>query len=97
MKYNGCAIHADYDLMVVCNASADGEIGFTTKEEQRSLFTKAESMLNMRFHSQMIQHGSEFMYEEGVGARETEQVYFFGPGRRFKLGHSSMPRKAMTH
>jgi len=51
----------------------------------------------MRFNTKMIQHVSEFMYKDGVGSRETEQVYFFGPKRRFKLSYSSMPKKAMAH
>lgn len=97
VKLHGCAIHADYDLMVVCRTGSDGEIGFTTLEEQKMLFTKAASMLNQRLGSPMIQHGAEFMWDGGVGARESEQVYFFGTGRRFRLGHSSMPKKAMAH
>lgn len=97
VKYHGNAIHADYDLMAVCNAGADGEIGYTTEEDQKGLFTRVERLLNMRFNTKMIQHGSEFMYKDGVGARETESVYFFGPNRKFKLSYSSMPKKAMAH
>jgi len=97
LKYHGCAIHADYDLMALCNTGQDGEIGFTSEEDQKELFPKVERLLNMRFNTKMIQHVSEVMYKEGVGERKTEQVYFFGPKRRFKLSYSSMPKKAMAH
>ena len=32
------------------------------------------------------------MWTGGVGARELEWVFWFGPGRRFHRGPSSMPR-----
>ena len=92
VKYNGNAIHADFDLMQVCNAGADDKMVFTTEEDEKRLFKEVEHLLNSRFRPPMIQHGSEFMYKEAVGARESEAVYYFGPNRKFQVGHSSMPK-----
>ena len=39
----------------------------------------------------MVQHGTEFMYDKGVGGRAFEWVLWFGPKRRFERGPSSMP------
>jgi hypothetical protein len=96
VKFRGSAIHADFDLMVVCKADPNGSMAFTTPEEQVALSTEAQKLLNQRFGTPMIQHGTEFAWTGGVGARETENVLFFGPNRRFQLGKSSMPQKAGT-
>ena len=40
----------------------------------------------------MVQYPTEFMWDQGVGAREFEYVLWFGPGRRFNRGASSMPK-----
>jgi hypothetical protein len=53
-------------------------------------------LVNNKIGCKMIQHGSEFEWKGGVGARESEQVYFFGPNRQFKVAMSSMPTKAGT-
>jgi hypothetical protein len=40
----------------------------------------------------IIQHGAEFDWE-GRGAGESERIFWFGPGYRFKASFSSMPEK----
>jgi hypothetical protein len=97
VKSRGAAIHADFDLMVVCKADSSGAMAYTSPEEQTELSEQVGKLLNQRFGSPMIQHGSEFSWTGGVGARESENVLFFGPNRRFQLGKSSMPKKAVAH
>ena len=92
VRQQGQAIFADFDLMAVSRSNERGEHLFTSNLEERLLFGKLERFLNQRLGAPMIQHGSEFMWEGGVGAREFEQVFWFGPGRRFKLAFSSMPK-----
>ncbi len=92
VKHFGKAIHADFDQMAICVADKDGKMGNTSGEQQKQLFAEVEKTLNREFRTPMIKHGAEFMYTEGVGARESESVYWFGPNRKFQLGHSSMPK-----
>lgn len=92
VKYNGQAIYADFDLMAVNRSNENGDFVPTTLQEETDLFNAIAPLLNKGFGSQMIQHGAEFMWEGGVGARESEYVYWFGPGRRFQVGTSSMPK-----
>ena len=92
VRQQGQAIHADYDLMAISKSNERGEHLFTTNSEERALFNKVGKQLNRRFGTVMIQHGSEFMWMGGVGARESEFVLWFGPARRFIRGLSSMPK-----
>ena len=88
---NGCRIFADYDLMLINRTNANGDFLFTSEEEQKELFDKVAPEINKALKVPMIQHGAEFMWKGGVGARESESVFFFGPGRRFRVERSSMP------
>ena len=92
VRQQGQAIHADFDLMAINRSNERGEHLFTTNAEEKALFSRVEGYLNTRFGSPLIQHGSEFMWSGGVGARESEYVLWFGPGRRLKRSHSSMPK-----
>jgi hypothetical protein len=91
LTFNGQRIHADFDLMAINKANRAGDFLFTTYEEQVALYEQVEPVLNAGFRTKMIQHGAEFMWKGGLGARESEFVHWFGPGRRFKIGASSMP------
>jgi len=91
VKYSGSAIFADYDLMAISRSSQEGEMLFTTDAQQKELFAKVEPLLRQGLRLPMIQHGTEFMWTGGVGAREFEWVLWFGPGHRFNRGQSSMP------
>lgn len=90
VKLGGSAIFADFDLMAISRSNASGERLFTSEQEERELFTAVEPILARGLGVPMIQHGTEFSYE-GVGARPSEQVFWFGPGRRFEAWPSSMP------
>jgi hypothetical protein len=63
------------------------------RSEAEALFEKVKPALNSKFGVDMIQHGAEFMWRKGVGARASEWVYWFGPGHRFDRSLSSMPPK----
>lgn len=97
----GSFLFADYDLMAICRANAMGEMLFTSNDEATKLSSAARGRLNELFKRivgvEMIQHGSEFEWAGGVGARESELVYWFGPGRRFHVGTSSMPKSPDFH
>ena len=92
VRKNGARIFADFDLMLINRANEKGEIIFTSEEEQEILFASVQPAINLGLGVPMIQHGAEFMWKGGVGARESELVFFFGPGRRFKVEQSSMPK-----
>ncbi|GAB3203356.1 hypothetical protein ABID22_000882 [Pontibacter aydingkolensis] len=96
VKFAGKAIHADFDLMTLSKAGNNGEFVFTSTHEENSLFRVVRPMLNHYLGSEMIQHGSEFMWKDGVGGRESERVFYFGPKRQFKIAHSSMPTDKET-
>jgi len=91
VKKNGSPIFADYDLMAICKAGPDGRLARTTKHEEGALFIPIRRELNAAFGVPMIQHGAEFMWNKGVGAREREFVLWFGPKRQFRQDISSMP------
>ncbi len=91
VRLHGSAIHADFDLMTITLAGEDGGMAFTSRAQMQDLVTKVQPQLNSLLRTPMIQHGPEFDYDAGVGARDSEQVFFFGPNRRFILSHSSMP------
>ncbi len=94
LKYQGAAIHADYDLMNISRADKNGKFAFTSENEELALFNQARPLLNAGFGAEMIQHGTEFSWTDGVGAREREQVLYFGPNRKFMQATSSMPQGA---
>ena len=92
VKLDGSAIFADYDLMTIVRSNDRGDWLFTSEAEQRTLFATLEPLLARGLGMKMIQHPTEFMWKGGLGARETERVLWFGPGRRRYDGVSSMPR-----
>lgn len=92
VKHNGAAIYADFDLMAINKSNSEGEFLPTSAAEQRQLFDGVANVLNQRLGAQLIQHGAEFMWDGGVGARAFEYVLWFGPGHRFNRGPSSMPK-----
>ena len=92
VKYRGAAIHADYDLMNISRADKQGKFTFTTNSKEMALFGQARPLLNAGFGAELIQHGTEFSWTGGVGAREREQVLYFGPNRAFMQATSSMPQ-----
>jgi hypothetical protein len=94
VKYQGAALFADFDLMAINRSNARGEFLQTSNEEEEQLFALVQPELNRRLGAPMIQHGAEFMWDKGVGAREFEYVLWFGPGRRFNRWPSSMPTKS---
>jgi hypothetical protein len=91
VRYKGQAIYADFDLMAINRANENGDFVPTSESEETALFNLVAPMLNAQFGVDMVQHGAEFMWTGGVGARESEYVYWFGPGRRFRVAPSSMP------
>ena len=93
VKLNGAGIHPDYDLMAITKSNALGEFLFTNQVEQQKLFDAILPALNRGFGAELVQHGAEFMWDKGVGARASEFVLWFGPGNRFKQTTSSMSTK----
>lgn len=91
VKFRGAAIYADYDLMSIVRAGPQGEFVPTSNQEEKQLFGLVAPALNRIFGTPMIQHGAEFMWDGGVGARAFEMVLWFGPNHRFNQGPSSMP------
>jgi len=94
VKLNGSAIHADFDLMSIVRSNDKGEFLPTSETEQEKLFKNVGPALNRGFGSPMIQHGAEFMWKGGIGARESEYVLWYGPGLRFNRWPTSMPHLA---
>ena len=92
LKHNGNAIYADFDLMAINRSNFQGDFLPTSLSEQQSLFASVEPVLNLGLGAKLIQHGAEFMWDKGLGARESEWVLWFGPGRRFRQVMSSMPQ-----
>jgi len=93
VKWFGKSMHADFDLMYISKADAEGGLAFTSKQEQQQLFEQARTMLNERIGAKVIMHGPEFLWEEGVGAKESEWVLSFGPKNTFRQDQSSMPQQ----
>jgi len=94
VKLNNNAIHADFDLMAIVRSNAAGDFLETPMMIQEELFRVVKPALNNCLGSPMIQHGAEFMWDTGVGARASEFVLWVGPGRRFRQSISSMPQDA---
>src|SRR3954469_12198570 len=94
VKLNGNAIHADFDLMAIVRSNEMGEMLHTPRMIQEELFRVVKPALNRGLGSPMIQHGAEFMWDKGVGARASEWVLWFGPGGRFRQDMSSMSQAA---
>lgn len=96
VRLYGYALYSDFDLMAVDNCNDRGERFFTSRSEQRAAYVKVRRSVNRSLGIPMIQHGPEFDYPR-VGARSSERVWWFGPGRRLEVGSSSMPAKANSH
>ena len=94
VKLNNNAIHADFDLMAIVRSNSHGDFIHTPQMFQEELFRAIKPELNRGLGSPMIQHGAEFMWTGGLGARGSEWVLWFGPGRRFRQAMSSMPQEA---
>jgi len=92
VKFAGAAIFADYDLMAISRSNSRGEMLFTDQAQQGELFAKIEPLLRQGLRVPMVQHPTEFMWDQGIGAREFEWVLWFGPGHRFNRSPSSMPK-----
>ena len=93
LKYEGNAIHTDYDLMTIVKATDDlNNCAYTSDSEEASLFFLVEIDINIETGLKMIQHGTEFDWTwDGVGAASRERVLIFGPKRQFFNSISSMP------
>jgi len=85
VRQNGQAIFADYDLMTIVRSDEKGSYLFTSDANELVLMKQVIPRINQLIGIEMIQHGP--------GARASERVLYFGPGRRFELGLSSMPKK----
>jgi hypothetical protein len=90
VKHNGLFIFPDFDLMLICRSNDNGDFIPTGNHKQIELFYLIKPLINKGLHTDMIQHGTEFLFK-GKGAREYELVYWFGPGCRLKIYPSSMP------
>lgn len=100
IKFQGKGIYADFDLMSIAPADANGHFEPNFKNaipgnthysaELHTLEDQVMRKLNQRLGIPLIQHGSEFSWT-GKGAAESERVFFFGPKRQFRMGISSMP------
>lgn len=88
---NGRRMFSDYDLMALVLSDAQGRMLPTTLAQETALFEKVQRRINSDIGVEMIQHGSEMMWDKGVGAKASELVLWFGPGKRFKQWPSSMP------
>jgi len=96
VRCNGRKIFADYDLMTVSRSNEQGEFVYTTREELEDLSRRVEDYINRFLPKPMVQHGPEFLYMAGVGARASEAILWFGPAHRFMVGTSSMPSEPGT-
>ncbi len=90
VKERGSAIYADFDLMALSKSNAEGEFLFTSLDEQKELYRNVEPILNRGLGAKLIQHPAEFMWEKGIGVRVSENILWFGPGRRTHFGISSI-------
>jgi hypothetical protein len=88
---NYLRIYADYDLMAIVRSDPTGKFQATSQEEQQALFKKVHAELNAALGAPLIQHGAEFMWDGGLGARARESVFWFGPRRSLQVSPSSMP------
>lgn len=90
---NGNAIYPDYDLMCVIRDDEKGKMMHTDPADGMNLCGLVTAYINMLLPVPMILHGPEFDPTfNGVGAKESERVLFFGPKNRLDIGHSSMPK-----
>jgi len=96
VKYNGSAIHSDYDLMYVNRIDKFGKKVFMGFAEQNELAVKVQSLLNIYLGIPMIQHGAEMGWKGGVGAAEREMIFSFGPGRAFTSLSSHVPKETQN-
>jgi hypothetical protein len=93
VRQKGQAIFADYDLMTILKSDDKGSFLFTSDSDELILMKQVIPKINNLIGIEMIQHGPEFDPGfDGLGARERERILYFGPGRRFQEGISSMPK-----
>jgi len=85
----GSKIHADYDLMYICEVDENGRILKTDLAKSRELHAKIQFAINAKCGKVMIQHGAEFDWE-GKGCRDEEMIYSFGPKGRMSMDRSYM-------
>lgn len=90
---NGCFIHADYDLMTILQSDGQGNRSTTSIDQTKVLVKTVVPVLNTRFGFKLIQHGSEMEWNKGVGARDSELIWWFGPKNQFLSEKSYMPTK----
>jgi len=85
----GSKIHADYDLMYICDADKNDKMIFTKLEKSKELYAKIENFINKKCGKIMIQHGAEFDWD-GKGCRDEEMIYGFGPKGQTNFNRSYM-------
>lgn len=99
VKYQGKSIHADFDLMYAAKADGNGKMIFTSSADARKLDTEVAKFINILLGTEIIQHGAEMTWGGDfsdpknpimVGAKESENIYNFGPKRQFRIDRSSM-------
>lgn len=83
-------IHSDFDLMTLVKSNRNGDFLETSLKDMEELFQHVQPSLNQGLGTPMIQHPAEFMWLKGTGARSRENVIWFGPGQRLKVGESSI-------
>ena len=88
---DGCFIHADYDLMTILQADGQGNRSATSIDQTKVLAKTVVPILNNRFGFKLIQHGSEMEWRGGIGARDSEDIWWFGPKNQFLSNKSYMP------
>lgn len=88
----GSKIHADYDLMYICDADKNGKMIFTDLKRSKILHAKIQSFINAKCGKIMIQHGAEFDWE-GKGCKDEEMIYGFGPKGQMNMNKSYMYTK----
>ena len=94
LLYNNFAVHADYDLLAVSKTDKEGNMVFMTQLEAAALSIKVGNELNKRFRKKMVCHGSEFEWD-GIGAKNGEMIYWFGPNNQFKISSVVFDKEMM--
>ena len=84
VTFEGKFIFPDYDLFWIESANAEGDVlspGQKGYQSSPVLFPRVEKLLNEKFGIPMIQHGSEFDWDQGIGTRHGEWILSYGPTR----------------
>ena len=96
VRQNGLAIFSDYDLMTLVRSNEKGAFLTTSDADELTLMGQVIPRLNQLFGIPMVQHGPEFDPTfNGLGARARERILYYGPGRRFDVGISSMAKEGV--